>query len=77
MNLDGYYLDLHKLDQMKDVSFRDKIYEMYRDMVYSNEDGRTKISQSLFNTLLSNGYLKSVRDDKIESILDGDNSINS
>lgn len=77
MNLDGYYLDLHKLDQMKDATFRDRIHDMYRDMIYSNDEGRTKISQSLFNTLLSNGYLKSVRDEKIESILDGNNSINS
>ena len=35
------------------------------------------ISQSLFNTLMTNGYLKSIRDEKIENILNGDNSINN
>jgi hypothetical protein len=76
MDLTQYYLDLEKVNSL-DKDLADKIYEYYRDMLYTNDDGRKSISQSLFNTLMTNGYLKNIRDEKIENILNGDNSINN
>jgi hypothetical protein len=76
MDLTQYYLDLEKVNSL-DKDLADKIHEYYRDMLYTNDDGRKSISQSLFNTLMTNGYLKSIRDEKIENILNGDNSINN
>jgi hypothetical protein len=75
MDITKYYLDL---DKIKDLSKEDsnKIHEYYRDMIYCNEDGRSGIALSLFNTLNENGYLKNIREDKIDEILNGDNSIN-
>jgi hypothetical protein len=75
MDLTKYYLDL---DRIKDLSKEEshKIHEYYRDMIYCNEDGRKNIAQNLFNTLNENGYLKNIREDKIDEILNGDNCIN-
>ena len=76
MNLDGYYLDLHKLDQMKDATFRDRIHDMYRDMIFSYEEKRNLVANSFFLTLFHSGYLIDVRNEKIEELLN-DNSISS
>jgi hypothetical protein len=77
MDLTQYYLDFEKVSALQDREFANKIHDYYRDMIYCNEDGRKTISISLFNTLNNNGYLKSIRDEKIGLILDGNNSINS
>lgn len=75
MDLTQYYLDLDKIKELsKEES--NKVHEYYRDMIYCNEDGRKNIAQNLFNTLNENGYLKNIRQDKINEILNGDNSIN-
>jgi hypothetical protein len=75
MDITKYYLDLDKIKNLsKEDSF--KIHEYYRDMIYCNEDGRNSIALSLFNTLNENGFLKNIRDEKIDEILNGDNSIN-
>jgi hypothetical protein len=76
MDLTQYYLDLDKISSL-DKETANKIHEYYRDMLYTNDDGRKSISQSLFNTLMTNGYLKNIRDEKIKNILNGDNSINN
>jgi hypothetical protein len=76
MDITQYYLDLKKVNSL-DKEAANKIHDYYRDMIYSSEDGRKNISISLFNTLNNNGYLKSIRDEKIGLILDGDNSINN
>ena len=74
MDLTQYYLDLDKIKELsKEES--NKVHEYYRDMIYCNEDGRKNIAQNLFNTLNENGYLKNIRQDKINEILNGDNSI--
>ncbi len=76
MDLTHYYLDLDKINSL-DKETASKIHEYYRDMIYTYEDGRKSISISLFNTLNNNGYLKNVRDEKLDLILDGNNSVNS
>ena len=76
MDITQYYLDLKKVNSL-DKEAANKIHDYYRDMIYSSEDCRKNISISLFNTLNNNGYLKSIRDEKIGLILDGDNSINN
>jgi hypothetical protein len=76
MDITQYYLDLKKINSLNKET-ASKIHEYYRDMIYAFEDGRKNISISLFNTLNNNGYLKNTRDDKIETILDGNNSINN
>jgi hypothetical protein len=76
MDLSKYYLDLDKLRKLsKEES--NKIHEYYRDMIYCIEDGRKNIAQNLFNTLNENGYLKNIREDKIDKILNGDKGINN
>jgi hypothetical protein len=76
MDLTQYYLDLEKLKYLEKEEVS-RIHEYYRDMIYTYEEGRKNIAISLFNTLNNNGYLKSIRDEKIIEILDGDNNINS
>ena len=77
MDLTQYYLDFDKVNSLKDKDFAGKIHDYYIDMIYCNEDGRKSIATSLFNTLNNNGFLKSIRDEKIGLILDGNNSVNT
>ncbi len=76
MDITHYYLDLEKLKSLEKED-ANKIHDYYRDMIYTYEDGRISISISLFNTLNNNGYLRNIRDEKLETILNGNNSINS
>lgn len=73
--IDNYYLDLIKLNELEKDE-RDRIHEMYRDMIFSFEENRLKIANSFFITLYHSGYLVDVRNEKIEELLN-DNSINS
>jgi len=76
MKLENYYLDLNK---MQELTQEDKkvLHDYYRDMIYSHNDGRTSISDSIFLTLYNNGYLVDIRGEKINNILNEDNSISS
>jgi hypothetical protein len=76
MKLENYYLDLNKVETLA-VEDKKVIHDYYRDMVYSHNDGRTSISDSLFLTLYNNGYLVDIRSEKINDILNEDNSIGS
>jgi hypothetical protein len=78
MDITRYYLNIDAL-KMIDKEDKNRIHEYYRDMVYSNSDGRKEVAISLFNTLYSNGYLVDIRDEKLNDILngDGDKSIDS
>ena len=78
MDITRYYLNIEAL-KMIDKEDKNRIHEYYRDMVYSNSDGRKEVAISLFNTLYSNGYLVDIRDEKLNDILngDGDKSIDS
>ena len=76
MNLKNYYLNLEKLSDL-DENVQIRIHEYYRDMIYSKQDKRDDIAESIFNTLWHSGYLKDIREEKLDSILDEDKSINS
>ena len=75
IKIDNYYLDLIKINKLEQEE-RNRIYEMYRDMIFSFEENRLKVANSFFITLYHSGYLINVRDEKIEELLI-DNSINS
>ena len=75
IKIDNYYLDLIKINKLGKEE-RNRIYEMYRDMIFSFEENRLKVANSFFITLYHSGYLINVRDEKIEELLN-DNSINS
>lgn len=76
MNIENYYLDLKKISCLSDED-KIRINEYYRDMIYSFQDGRDIVGMSLFNTLNQSGYLVSIRDEKIEKILNEDNCVSS
>lgn len=77
MNIETYYLDLKKVSELTNDSERIRIHEYYRDMIYSLQDQRYIVGMSLFNTLNQSGYLLSMRDEKIEKILNEDNCVSS
>ena len=54
-----------------------RIYEMYRDMLYSFEESRLLVAESFFNTLYNSGYLSNIREQKIENILNGVDTIDT
>jgi|APCry1669189567_1035234.scaffolds.fasta_scaffold206302_1 hypothetical protein len=74
--LENYYLDLNKI-QTLDKEEKDRIHEMYRDMLYSFQDSRPLVGNSYLNTLYRSGYLVDIRNEKIEEILSESNSVNS
>ena len=57
--------------------FQERIHGYYKDMLMYNHENRGEIAKSYFNTLNIGGYLIDIRDEKIKSVLNGDNSINS
>ena len=75
IKIDNYYLDLTKVNLLKKEE-RSRIYDMYRDMIFSYEEKRNVVANSFFQTLFHSGYLIDVRDEKIEELLN-DNSINT
>ena len=68
-NIGNYYLDLQKLNLLEKED-KNRIYELYRDMCYSFEEGRYKIAMCFFYTLLNSNYLIDIREQKIDTILD-------
>ena len=76
MDITRYYLNIEAI-KMVDKEDRNRIHDYYRDMVYANSDGRKEVTTSYFNTLYQNGFLVDIREEKLNKILDGDNSINS
>jgi hypothetical protein len=74
MDVKNYYLNLDKLDKLEGEE-KNRIWEIYRDMIYSYEEKRLSIANSFFNTLYYSGYLCDMRDKKISQILDEDNTI--
>jgi hypothetical protein len=76
MDIKNYYLNLDKVEKLE-TEEKNRVWEIYRDMLYSYEEKRLSISTSFFNTLYHSGYLCDTRDDKITQILDADNTINN
>ena len=67
--VDNYYLDLEKVCELKSKEEKQRIHNYYTDMLHSAHDKREGVAKSLFHTLYNNGYLKEVRDEKIDKIL--------
>jgi hypothetical protein len=76
MDITRYYLNIDAI-KMVDKEDRNRIHDYYRDMVYANSDGRKEVTTSLFNTLYQNGFLVDIRDEKLNDILNEDNSIDN
>jgi hypothetical protein len=76
MDITRYYLNIEAI-KMVDKEDRNRIHDYYRDMVYANADGRKEVTTSLFNTLYQNGFLVDIRDEKLNDILNEDNSIDN
>ena len=68
MKFDNYYLDLEVVNKLSERE-QETVHTYYREMLFSFHDGRKEMSVSYFNTLLNAGYLKCVRDEKINDIL--------
>jgi hypothetical protein len=73
--IDNYYLNIDKVNTLEKEE-RIRIFDLYRDMIYSFEEKRNIVANSFFTTLFHSGYLVDVRNEKIEELLD-DNSINT
>ena len=73
--IDNYYLNLDKVNTLEKEE-RIRIFDLYRDMIYSFEEKRNIVANSFFTTLFYSGYLIDVRNEKIEELLD-DNNINT
>lgn len=71
MNPKNYYLDIDKINSMykEQKEERSRIHEYYRDMVYAYSDDRKDVFENFFNTLLNAGFLKNIRDEKLDQIL--------
>jgi hypothetical protein len=67
MELKNYYLDLAKISLLAEDE-RNRIHSYYIEMLSCVSD-RPDMSISFFNTLNNNGYLKDIRDEKIEKVL--------
>jgi len=75
MNINKYFLDLDKVHRLNEKEERQQIHNYYKDMLYAFADGRKDMAESIMWTLINSGYLldndQLRRDDKINSILDG------
>ena len=63
--IDNYYLNLDKVNTLEKEE-RIRIFDLYRDMIYSFEEKRNIVANSFFTTLFHSGYLIDVRNEKIE-----------
>jgi len=68
MKIENYYLDLGSLSELEDRE-KEIIHSYYRDMLHSFNDNRRSMAESMFHTLYSSGYLKEVRDEKLNKLL--------
>lgn len=69
MKFENYYLDLEKINNLSTNQEKEQMHRYYMDMVHSFSDGRDLVGKSLFNTLYYSGYLKEVREEKIDKVL--------
>lgn len=71
MSIENYYLDLGKINIIKSDEEKKTIHRYYMDMITFATD-RPVIAKSIFNTLYVAGYLKDIRQEKIENILNSE-----
>ena len=70
MKYENYYLDIIKINLLEDIEERTRIHNYYVDMLhYFTEPTKEKMAISIFHTLNNFGYLKELRDEKIDQIL--------
>ena len=69
MKFDNYYLDLDKVNTLSSKEEKEQIHRYYMEMMHSFCDGRNSVGMSLFNTLNQSGFLKQIREQKIDQIL--------
>jgi hypothetical protein len=69
MKFENYYLDLEKVNSIQEKEEKEQIHRYYMDMMHCFIDKRDSMGMSLFNTLYVSGYLKEIRDEKINQIL--------
>lgn len=69
IKVDNYYLDLNKVSELKSAGERDRIHSYYTEMMHCFHDKRDSMGESIFYTLYKGGYLKDVRDEKLDKIL--------
>jgi hypothetical protein len=67
--IENYYLNLKKVSKLKDSEERERIHRYYQDMMHSFSDNRKPMATSIFNTLYKAGYLKNLRDERIDEVL--------
>jgi hypothetical protein len=69
MKFENYYLDLEKVNSIQEKEEKEQIHRYYMDMMHCFIEKRDSMGMSLFNTLYVSGYLKEIRDEKINQIL--------
>lgn len=69
IKVDNYYLDLNKVKELQSDKERDRIHSYYLDMMNCVHDKRDSMANSIFYTLYKSGYLKELRDEKINQVL--------
>lgn len=74
--ISNYYLDINKVSLLPNED-KIRIHEYYREMIFSFQDNRNMVGESIFNTLARSGYLIDIRNEKIEEILNENNCIRS
>ena len=76
MDVENYYLNIDGINKLGSKRERDRIHEYYREMLFSISEGRKSMGQAYFNTLLNNGFLIDIRDEKIDKVLNENDGIN-
>jgi hypothetical protein len=74
MKAENVCLDLTKVQSIKRKADRERIYNMYGDMLHFYSD-RREISMSFYNTLEKAGYLIDIRAEKIDKVLEESNEV--
>jgi hypothetical protein len=69
MKFENYYLDLEKVNSIQEKEEKEQIHRYYMDMMHCFIEKRDSMGMSLFNTLYVSGYLKEIRNEKINQIL--------
>jgi len=69
MNFENYYLDLEKINSLQSKEEKEQIHRYYMDMMHSFSEKRYSVGKSIFNTLYQSGYLKELREEKLDQLL--------
>lgn len=67
--IQNYYLDTNSVGKILCEREKEIIHGYYSQMLMAFEDKREESCKSIFHTLFYNGFLKEVRNKKIENVL--------